>query len=258
MKNYLIDHADENRRLDFQNKIDVYNLDNELSYFEWDKNSTILDAGCGNGNVVEKLLNKGLTNIHGVDFSADRIQQITDRFKEHKNLKFFQQELHQTGFAENSYDQIICRYVFEHVTNPEEIVNEFYRVLKPNGSIGIINFDDIFFNFYTKNETFNKQLKELKSKVPQDFEIARKIPQILKQGGFKQIVWDAESYFFKGTRLEMEMENNRMRLSQGRPHLSKYFKDVEEYDKFAKTYIEEMKDENNVMSVAKYMIKAIK
>jgi hypothetical protein len=56
----------------------------------------------------------------------------------------------------------------------------------------------------------------------------------------------------------MEMENNKMRLDQGRTHLSKYFKDLSEYDQFAHTYIEEMKDDCNVLSVAKFLIKAHK
>lgn len=258
MNNYLIDHMDENKRLDFQNKIDVYNLDDELDFFKWDKSHKILDAGCGNGNVVEKLLKKGMTQIHGVDLSSDRIAQVTERFNGHNGLNFFQAHLHETGLLSDEYDQIICRYVFEHVTNPHDILKEFYRILKPKAFLNIINFDDIFFNFYTKNSNFNKQLKELKNRVPQDFEIARKLPHYLKENNFKDVIWDAKSYFFKGERLKMEIENNKMRLEQGKSHLSKYFSSVTEYEQFAKTYIDEMKDDCNVLSVTKFLINAHK
>lgn len=258
MKDYLIDSVDENRRLDYQNKIDVYNLDNELSFFDWKENDLVLDAGCGNGNVVEKLLAKGLNHIHGIDLSADRVKQSQERFKDNKDVQFFQRSLEATEFKDGVYDQVICRYVYEHVTHPSEIIKELHRVLKPNGVINIINFDDVFFGFYTKNEKFNEELKALKSKVPQDFEIARKLPHLLKSHQFKNIVWDAQTYFFKGERLAMEIENNKMRLEQARPHLSKYFDSMDAYDQFAATYMEELKDDCNVLFMTKYLIKAKK
>lgn len=258
MKNYLIDHVDENRRLDFQAKIDVYDLTKELAHFQWDKRDLILDAGCGNGNVIKELIDLGMTQIHGIDFSEDRIRQANERFNNRSEVQLFNRSLDNTDFHSNTYNTILCRYIFEHIPNPGRVIEELYRVLKPDGLIYVINFDDIFFNFYTKNETFNNQLKMLKSKVPQDFEIARKLPQILKQIGFKNVEWEAETFFFKGERLALEMENNRMRLEQGRAHLAAYFNNEEEYLSFAKTYIEEMKDDCNVLATTKYLIKAAK
>lgn len=258
MKSYLIDHKDENKRLNFQNTIDVYNLDQELNFFPLKKTDLILDAGCGNGNVVEKLMEKGHTTIHGADFSDDRIQQASERFKGHKNINFFQRSLNKTEFNESTYDVILCRYVYEHVTNAKEILEELHRILKPKGHICIINFDNIFFGFHTKNDFFNNQLKALREKLPQDFKIARKLPQMLNACHFENVEWEARTYFFKGERLKLEMENTRMRLEQGRNHLSKYFNNLNEYDTFAMTYLDEMKDECNVLSTSKYLIKASK
>ncbi|AUN98308.1 hypothetical protein C0V70_09365 [Bacteriovorax stolpii] len=258
MKNYLIEHTDENMRLDFQNKIDVYDLDKELAHFQWNPEALILDAGCGNGNVIEKLLSLGMKSIHGVDFSEERIKQAQARFNSQKEVHLFKRSLENTDFASNTYDIIICRYIYEHIPNPVNIIKELNRILKPGGLIYIINFDDIFFNFYTKDDSLNQDLKKLKSKLPQDFEIARKIPQFLKQNGFQDIAWDAETFFFKGERLKLEMENNRMRLEQGKGHLSKYFPDENKYLDFSRAYLNEMQDDCNVMAATKYLIKARK
>lgn len=257
-KHYLIDNKNENKRLNFQNTIDVYNLSNELAYFDWNKNHFVLDAGCGNGNVIEQLLNRGLQKIHGVDFSPERIDEVKKRFENQNEIEAYHAPLEQTGLADESYDRIICRYVYEHLTNTPEVTHELWRLLKPGGSLYIIEFDNIFFDFYTKNEDFNRQLLELKNKLPQDFGIARKLPQLLKQHQFDEVHWDAETFFFKGERLEMEYQNNEMRLTQGRDHLAKYFKTTADYDQFAQTYLQEMKDECNVLSTTKYLIKATK
>ena len=36
-------------------------------------------------------------------------------------------------FEDESFDLIICDYTFEHVANPDEVANEFFRILKPGG-----------------------------------------------------------------------------------------------------------------------------
>jgi ubiquinone/menaquinone biosynthesis C-methylase UbiE len=258
MKTYLIDHSDENKRLDFQNKIDVYNLDRELDFFSLQKNDLILDAGCGTGNVIEKLLQLGHSRIHGLDFSEDRIRQSQERFSSYNDVQLFNRPMDKTEFSPSTYDVVFCRYIYEHVTNPKEILAELYRVIKPNGHIYLVNLDDIFFNFHTKNEFFNQQLKSLQDKLPQDFKIGRKLPLMLREQKFEQIEWEAQTYFFKGERLKLERENTRMRLEQGRCHLSKFFSSTSEYDDFAKTYLDEMQDDCNVLSLSKYLIKANK
>ncbi len=258
MKNYLIDSKNENKRLDFQNSIDVYDLVRELDYFNFNDINLILDAGCGNGNVTEKLLYKGVPVIHAVDLSEERVRQTAERFRSHENIAVFKGALESTGFKESTYDGVIARYIFEHVVNPKSILTELNRILKPDAPLFIINFDDLFFNFHTKNESLNHQLKILHQKIPQDFEIGRKLPQMLRECNYDKVEWDAETFFFKGERLELERENTRMRLEQGREHLSKYFSSLSDYDTFAKSYLNEMKDECNVLSMTKYLIKACK
>lgn len=258
MKNYLIDSSKENERLNYQNKIDAYNLNKEMQYIRPEKGQYFLDAGCGNGNVIEALLQYGVEKIDGVDLSADRVMQAKERFSTNPNIQFFQRSLDKTEFPENTYDRILTRYIFEHVTNAKEILVELHRVLKVGGKFSIINFDDIFFDFYTKNEKFNHDLKALKSKLPQDFEIAKKLPHYLSECGFSNVTWTAEKFFFKDEMLAMEIENSRMRLEQGREHLHKLFSSPSDYDQFAKTYLEEMKDPNNVIGWTKFMITAEK
>ena len=43
--------------------------------------------------------------------------------------------LHSIPTADGHFDSIVCIAVLEHVENPEEIVPEFFRVLKPGGHV---------------------------------------------------------------------------------------------------------------------------
>jgi ubiquinone/menaquinone biosynthesis C-methylase UbiE len=258
MKNYLIDGKNESERLNFQNKMDICNLDQELSFFNFHEHHQILDAGCGNGNVIEKLIKNKLSYIDGIDFSIDRINDAKKRFENFHRVNLYQGELENTHLSGSSYDVVLCRYIFEHIMNPELVICEMRRLLKESGQIFIINFDDMVFNFHTRNEAFNKELKKIKLKVPQDLEIGRKLPQLLKKNGFKNIVWDAQTYFFKGERLTQEIENSKMRFSQGRENLSKLFASMTEYEIFVDNYLNELTDENNVLSSSKFLVKATK
>jgi ubiquinone/menaquinone biosynthesis C-methylase UbiE len=256
MKNYLIENESEIERLNFQNSIDVYDINKEICHFNWSSIDVVLDAGCGSGNVIEKLLEKKISTIYGIDMSSDRVNYSKERFKNFKNVTISKAPLEGTNLEKNYFDKIICRYIFEHVTNPVSILEELKSLLKSSGSLYIINFDDVFFSFYTKNTKLNNQLKVLKSKLEQDFEIGRKLPQLLNQVGFEKIKWEAETFFFKEERLALEIKNSQMRLTQGRDHLSQYFNSIQEYDIFAADYLKEMEDPNNILSTTKYLIEA--
>jgi len=258
MNNYLIDHKNESERLNFQNKIDICNLDEELGHFTWNRNDYILDAGCGNGNVIEKLVEMKMGKIHGIDFSLDRIKDAQKRFENASGVSFSQGSLEDTKVADSTYDTIVCRYIYEHLSNPKAVIKELNRVLKPGGMINIINFDDMVFNFYTKNEHFNRELKKIQERIPQDIQIGRKLPQYLKQNNFDKVQWQAQTYFFQGERLAMEVKNSQMRFEQGRENLARYFDSISDYDRFVENYLNELHDDCNVLSSNKYLIKARK
>lgn len=97
------------------------------------KDSSILDAGCGTGNHA-KILNDLGYNIHGFDFSADMVKLANEKIPEHfsvGNLLKFE--------SEKKYDCIISFFaVFNHLKNYKEFsiaLNNLRRCLNINGKI---------------------------------------------------------------------------------------------------------------------------
>jgi len=41
-------------------------------------------------------------------------------------------------YADDSVDEILCQHVLEHICHPINVINEFWRVLKPDGKLTII------------------------------------------------------------------------------------------------------------------------
>lgn len=255
---YLIESRSESSRLDLQSKISAYNIDNELEFFNYRPDDYILDAGCGHGNLIEKLLKKGISKIDGIDFGIDRINEARERFKSFSNVRLAVGDLSKLKTSDGTYDKIVCRYLFEHLESPVDILHELHRVMKPNGEIQIINFDDIFFGLYSSDSRLNAELKRLKSLLPYDFEIGRKIPILLREVGFSNIEWHAETFFFKDENRRMEKENSKMRLIQARDSLLRFFKSVGDFDQFCKSYLNAFDDPCTVLWCSKYLIKAQK
>lgn len=102
---------------------------------------TILDFGCGKGDVVKQGLAMGL-DIYGAETffkDNDRIAVQNSSLKE----KIHPIEENKIDCADNKFDVIISNQVIEHIDNLPEMVAELDRVSKSNS--------EIFAIFPTKN-----------------------------------------------------------------------------------------------------------
>jgi ubiquinone/menaquinone biosynthesis C-methylase UbiE len=103
----------------------------------------ILDAGCGPGLVIEKIIeaNKGRRiTITGLDFSKTMIKHAQRRCKEFSNVKLQISDLNRRlEFPDGSFDKIICSHTLYAVDDPHSVISEFHRVLKPGGAVIIAN-----------------------------------------------------------------------------------------------------------------------
>lgn len=97
----------------------------------------LLDVGCGPGTIgnvgLYETLKKHYT-IYGIDFLKSNIRSIKERFPQGK---FSQAEATSLPFDNNYFDIILARHIFEHVEDPEKVLAEIKRVLKPRALITI-------------------------------------------------------------------------------------------------------------------------
>jgi len=77
-------------------------------------NNLVLNIGSGNSRLSDSIYNIDVFSYNNVDIVCD----ISD-----------------LPLIDNSVDVIINKAVLEHVPNPEQVVSEIYRILKPGGII---------------------------------------------------------------------------------------------------------------------------
>jgi malonyl-CoA O-methyltransferase len=94
----------------------------------------IVDAGCGKGRFAAELL-KLFPNarIDGVDISRQLLKHVP------KDIEVHHSTLHDLPFEDASIDVLYCVETLEHVADPERVITEFSRVIKPDGAIIIID-----------------------------------------------------------------------------------------------------------------------
>jgi ubiquinone/menaquinone biosynthesis C-methylase UbiE len=111
-----------------------YEYLNEAAEFKYHSNEKVLEVGCGIGtDLAEYALNGA--NVSGIDLGNDQI----DLTKLNFDLRGLKYELLEVGnaeslqFEDNTFDLVFSFGVLHHTTNPQQAINEIYRVLKPDG-----------------------------------------------------------------------------------------------------------------------------
>lgn len=88
---------------------------------------TILDAGCGRGELLDFLIPWGeVTAIDAFDYAVDFCRR-------HYNANVHKMLIQDMSFESNSFDFIFCVDAVEHIKDDLAAMKELYRVLKPQG-----------------------------------------------------------------------------------------------------------------------------
>lgn len=120
-----------------------------------DKNTRMLEAGCGLGNWVMYLKRKGY-NIKGIDFA----EKVVELIKQYDNaLDVDCGDCTKLPYADKSIDMYLSFGVIEHLEEgPDAFLKEAYRVLSDDG-IGIITVpnekNSAYYKFYSPESQKN-------------------------------------------------------------------------------------------------------
>jgi len=108
---------------------------------------SVLDIGCGNGNVLNMLANRANCTLTGIDFSKSAIKTALSRnrrFVKNGRMNLACQDMNLLPFPDCSFDMAYSINTVYFWENLDDVLVEIWRILKPNG---------IFINALYTNET---------------------------------------------------------------------------------------------------------
>jgi ubiquinone/menaquinone biosynthesis C-methylase UbiE len=103
----------------------------------------ILDVGCGTGIFARRVLaSRPDAHLWCMDLSEGMLRQCRKRCPPgNGRLELVQGDSQQLPFADNAFDVVTCAHSFHHYPRQEQVLEEMFRVLRPDGRLLIIDGD---------------------------------------------------------------------------------------------------------------------
>lgn len=107
---------------------------------------TVLDLGCGNGWVSNKIAQIEGIEVWGLDINLFELEQAARVFPQ-ENLKFCYGNVYENIFEEASFDYVIISDSISYFSNLQQLINRCRSLLKGGGEIHILDSP-----IYTENQ----------------------------------------------------------------------------------------------------------
>ena len=133
---------------------------------------SVLDVGCGSGDLVNFLAEHVAQEAVGIDIQSDGFHKEVASSKDgtSHSAGCVKGDAHSMrSFPDERFDAVVTAHAFHELSNPETALSEIRRVLKPGGTLLIADF--------VKGET----------RWDERYYTPEEVEAMLNRGGFTQI-----------------------------------------------------------------------
>lgn len=123
------------------NKLTLHGVKDMLSTAEQDREFTIVDVGCGNGDMLRALADYATTNrltfnLIGIDANNFTITHARDLSKNYANISYRCEDIFDKEFENLKYDIVLCTLTLHHFKDDqiEKLLSVFYK----NATLGVV------------------------------------------------------------------------------------------------------------------------
>jgi len=155
--------------------------------------SVVLEAGCGVGaQTVALARNSPGAQIISIDLSRSSLREARARVDAAglTAVQFRQGDIFALPFAPDSFDHIFVCFVLEHLSKPVEALLSLKSVLRPGGTITVIEGDHGSAYFHPDSAAAREAIQcqvELQRRAGGDAMIGRQVYPLLIAAGFKGV-----------------------------------------------------------------------
>jgi len=111
-----------------------YSLNKPCRFIEGVKlGGQLLDVGCGTGNFLAQMRERGGWKVYGLDISSEAVEYARRRF----DLDVFHGALEDAGYPSAFFDVVTLWNVLEHLHDPRATLKEVRRVLRADGILAL-------------------------------------------------------------------------------------------------------------------------
>ncbi|MFJ8430907.1 methyltransferase domain-containing protein [Kitasatospora sp. NPDC094019] len=172
--------------------------------------SRVLEAGCGVGAQTVHLLESspGLL-LTAADVSADSLARARARVAEQlpeAQVTWHHGDLHRLPFPDGAFDHLFVCFVLEHLADPAAALTALRRVLRPGGTVTVIEGDHGSAFFHPRGEAAQRvvgHLVRLQADGGGDGLLGRRLYPLLAEAGFRDISVAPRTMYADGARPDL-------------------------------------------------------
>lgn len=146
--------------------------EDDINLFDNIVGSKVLDLGCGEGESLEYLYNKGANEVWGIDISLEQINKAKNRFPEFSNNFIVSPMENDTNIPNNYFDYVMSIFSIGYTSDISNTFKNAYNYLKDGGYL-IISWTH---PFYYCLDVVDDKVMINKSYFNEDSEIITKGP----------------------------------------------------------------------------------
>ena len=198
--------ARANERLQDQAATLVELLHHDTSY---PAGSSVLEAGCGVGAQTLTLAQRSPeARITSIDISASSLAEARSRVERAgiANVEFRQADVFDPPFEPESFDHVFVCFVLEHLARPVAALERLRDLLRPAGTMTVIEGDHGSAYFYPDSEAAHDAIRcqvELQRAAGGNANIGRRVYPLMTAAGLQDVQVSARMVYVDATRPEL-------------------------------------------------------
>ncbi|MFC5665150.1 methyltransferase domain-containing protein [Kitasatospora misakiensis] len=169
--------------------------------------SRVLEAGCGVGAQTVHLLaaHPGVL-LTAADISAESLARARERVAgqlPEARVRWHHGDLHRLPFPDGAFDHVFVCFVLEHLADPAAALAALRRVLRPGGTLTVIEGDHGSAFFHPRGEAAQRvvdHLVRLQADGGGDGLLGRRLHPLLTGAGFRDVAVEPRTMYADGAR----------------------------------------------------------
>ena len=165
----------------------------------------VLEAGCGVGaQTVTLAARSPEARFTSIDVSTESLAQA--RARGLANVEFAQADIFALPFAPGSFDHVFVCFVLEHLAQPVQALAHLKAMLKPGGTITVIEGDHGSAYFHPESAAANEAIQcqvTLQREAGGDSLIGRQVYPLLVAAGFADVAVSARMVYVDASRPQL-------------------------------------------------------